>query len=544
MWVNKPDELKEKPMKLSSVLEYSNLPYNLEKECHLMIKLAAPSFEIQKRKPVNIIAVVDTSTSMNEGGKMDFTKKSLLKMVDNLQTGDKLGVITFDTIIETVLPLTTISDDKKESLRTSIGKLYPRNSTDLYGAILEAYKMAAQVDGDVRIILLTDGEPTVGITNENQIIELASPLLKKTSSHNLSCFGYGDRHNSSLLTSLSDLGAGNYSFINGPDAALVAFGRELGGLLSRYGSDLQIKIQPVDGMKIVSVRSDLDVIQDGEVPTVKISDIYGEETKKVLLKVKLTARDKFLPRAVSLGKVDVTFKKFDNTTVTETLNMLYEFAKSGTGTADDEVLQQIDLMNLLDAQKEAEKAAKSGQFGVARGIMSNVMFTSSNAGAYGGYATTAANTSYMNAQTYGATAHQNSAGMSTLRRARAGGTSASIHGMSMADLSGGQAETSAVQNMVSNFVDQRQQGGGGSPGASSGIGAQGGGLGADGSGGVGGTSGAQGAIATNSILIQNGVNDAITFSNGIPQSDVTVAKQDSTQTGPLTKNSSHNTGGW
>lgn len=537
-------------MKISSVLEYSNLPYNLEKECHLMLKLAAPSFEIQKRKPVNIIAVVDTSTSMNEGGKMDFTKKSLLKMVDNLQTGDKLGVITFDTLIETVLPLTVISDDKKESLRTSIGKLYPRNSTDLYGAIMEAYKMAAQVDGDVRIILLTDGEPTVGITNANQIIELVSPLLKKTSSHNLSCFGYGDRHNSSLLTSLSDLGAGNYSFISGPDAALVAFGRELGGLLSRYGSDLQIKIQPAEGMKIVSVRSDLDVIQDGEIPTVKISDIYGEETKKVLLKVKLDARDKFLPRAVSLGKVDVTFKKFDNTVVTETLNMLYEFAKSGAGAVDDEVLQQVDLMNLLDAQKAAEKAAKSGNFDIARSHMTGVVFTSSNAGAYGGYATTAANSSYMNAQTYGATAHQNSAGMSTLRRARAGGTSASVHGMSMKDLSGGMAETQSVQNMVSNFVDQSGVQQGGNAGIQSGVGglAQAGGPGADGFGGVGGQSGASGGVvSSNSILIQNNggqANGAISFSNGIAQSGVTVANQDATKTGPLVKNSTHNSGGW
>jgi len=77
---------------------------------------------LEKRKPVNLIAVLDISSSMY-GQKIEFVRKSTLKLIEHLGEGDRLGVITFNGGITTVFEPTLMKADAKDSYRQQVSQI-------------------------------------------------------------------------------------------------------------------------------------------------------------------------------------------------------------------------------------------------------------------------------------------------------------------------------------------------------------------------------------------------------------------------------------
>src|ERR1700722_4814199 len=71
-------------MQLNASLVHNNICFNTNFDTHLVVTLKAPKLEWEKNRPaVKVIACVDVSGSM-AGQKIDFVKKSLVKLVDQL----------------------------------------------------------------------------------------------------------------------------------------------------------------------------------------------------------------------------------------------------------------------------------------------------------------------------------------------------------------------------------------------------------------------------------------------------------------------------
>jgi Mg-chelatase subunit ChlD len=439
-------------MNLSTVFEYQNLPYNQNHEAHLLLKLTAPKMDVSKRKPLRIVTLVDVSSSMM-GPKLDYTKKSLLKMVDNMMDGDMLSIVTFSHVVTEFVKPTVISSMVKESLRTQIGKLYSSGSTDLLGALSMGYRIAESMDGAARVILLTDGQPTAGDTNVDSICKRTADLYK-SDLVTLSCFGYGSDHDAGLLDVLSTKGKGNYVYITGPDEALVAFGREFGGLLSRFASNLAISLAPDSEFEILEVCSDIDVEDKKDHVVCSVPDIYSEEVRRILYRVRMKSRDKFFPRAVTVGKISLSYTKFDASAETMSHNVQYEFSKSGTPVRVDEVVEQMDLVKLLNTQKAAEEAAKRGDFLTAQSVLRNATFDSSKSAGFTNFANTTS-TNYASAGAYTSNSHANMASMKAFKTSRVSMTGAAANAVNSLT---GAVEGAAIGAAISNFTDGAQQG--------------------------------------------------------------------------------------
>lgn len=369
-------------MKIISKFDYSKILYSKENNINLLVRATAPKIEIDadKRKPLNIVTAVDTSGSMM-GDKIDYAKKSLLKLIDHLSPVDTLAIIEFSTQVRVVSKSVKMTSENKEKLKVEVRNLQPTSSTNFSGALFQALELASDVDGDCRVIMFTDGQANVGVTDSKTLITMLDSKLK--SGVTITNFGYGNDHSAEFLTELSKAGAGNYAFVKNPDDALTAFALELGGLLSCYGQNLTFTVKPKSGIKISAVVSDVDVEEDGDVVKIIIPDIYSEESKNLILEVQVPEQQKLFPRSTTLVDVELSYVEAttgDKKRVEAKAKVQFVDEESDvTEDKDQTFIDQLALAKLMRAQEQASIYAKAGNFSAAQNVMGSVSAFFANA---------------------------------------------------------------------------------------------------------------------------------------------------------------------
>lgn len=361
-------------MKTNTRFTFNAVQFDKDNEVHLVVSLTAPPLSLdKKRPPICIIPVIDISGSMAHG-KLDYAKKSAMKLVEQLQPGDYGGLVSFSDHGRVDYFPVEMTQARKEELRVKIGQLHVEGGTNLCDGMMKAVEAAKRLDLSAsvitRVILLTDGQPTHGIAKDAKSLR---ELLSKTKGHvTLSAFGYGSDPDHALLGDLAQEAAGNYAHIENPDNALAAFGKELGGLLSTYAQGVEVEITPSNGHVITEVLSDLTVEEevDGQI-SVKIPSILAEETNNVVVAVKLSAQKQHGPRAVNVLDVKVTYETLGDDGVpvkkVEESKAKIQFVRPED--AEKAPLKEVDAIvvraQLVKAQIEAEKAAGRGDFQAA-----------------------------------------------------------------------------------------------------------------------------------------------------------------------------------
>src|SRR6266699_4490015 len=198
--------------------------------------LASPGLGQNEKKivPKDVAFVLDTSGSM-AGKKLDQAKKALLFCVENLNEDDHFEIIRFSTETEPLFnKLTVASKENRSRANDFIKELKPIGGTAIDEALSKALALrsgssrreeahssnaergtqnterknqsletaAATSDRPFLVIFLTDGLPTVGNTDENQIVANA----KQNSGGNVRvfCFGIGHDVNTHLLDKITE----------------------------------------------------------------------------------------------------------------------------------------------------------------------------------------------------------------------------------------------------------------------------------------------------------------------------------------------------
>jgi Ca-activated chloride channel family protein len=142
--------------------------------------------------------VVDTSGSM-AGKKLEQAKKALAFCVENLNSVDRFELLRFSTETEACFEkLTDVSRDTRARAQSWIEALKPTGGTAIYSALQDALKLRPSSNGRPYVVIfLTDGQPTVGETNEDRIV--ASVAREGGAPTRIFCFGIGTDVNTHLL---------------------------------------------------------------------------------------------------------------------------------------------------------------------------------------------------------------------------------------------------------------------------------------------------------------------------------------------------------
>jgi len=369
-------------MKVEARLTYGKVRFDQETAAHLVVTVSAPEATTneEKRPSLCIVPLIDVSPSM-EGAKLLYAKRSLIKLIDHLSANDYCGLIAFSYSAQTLSKPVKCTPEAKEDLKRKVQGLTLSGATNIADALLEGFRVANNMDlpSEVitRVILFTDGAANTGpAKTPPELLALVKPNIGIAS---VSAFGYGKDAVQDFLSDLSKAGNGNYSFVENPDDALTAFGKELGGLLSTYATNLTVAIGPLAGHEVTQVITDVDADEEetGQVK-LKVSDILAGETRNFVLAVKLQAQKSALPREVNVFNIQAGYDVLDANLRREHkslgTNAKVQFVKAGEHqeTPTPELDQVVGLAQLVRAQLEAEDHAKRGDFISAQSVMNTI----------------------------------------------------------------------------------------------------------------------------------------------------------------------------
>jgi Ca-activated chloride channel homolog len=164
--------------------------------------LAAPTVAKEtKPPPKDVVFVVDTSGSM-AGAKLQQAKKALQFCVENLNSDDRFEIVRFSTEAESLFgKLSEADSEHRKRASNFIADLKPIGGTAIADALQTAFK--ARTEKSERpfvIIFLTDGLPTVGTRNPDEIVA----DVKKAGDARIFSFGIGSDVNTQLLDQIAE----------------------------------------------------------------------------------------------------------------------------------------------------------------------------------------------------------------------------------------------------------------------------------------------------------------------------------------------------
>ncbi len=267
------------------------------------VALKAKSVAAHDRPPSNLVFLIDVSGSMADANKLPLLKSALKKLVGRLSDTDHVAIVTYAGSATAALPSTPCSDEalaatpeEEIANQTAIAKMWkevyePRISLkngepvnrkevtdDFDKAVAElpkkrvtgrdrivsaidalnadggtnggdgiqmAYRTAAEhflKSGVNRVVLATDGDFNVGVTNPDDLVRLIED--KSQSDVYLTVLGLGMGNvKDSTMEKLASRGKGNYAYLDSLNEADKVLGRQVDATLVTVAKDVKLQIE-------------------------------------------------------------------------------------------------------------------------------------------------------------------------------------------------------------------------------------------------------------------------------------------------------------
>ena len=177
----------------------------------LMLLSPKSDLKATEREAKDIIFVLDTSGSMS-GEKIDKARAALKFGVDSLFDDDRFNIVSFsgeEHLMST--GMVPANKEGKQKGHAFIEHLRAEGGTNINDALITALKQLGGHTHTQMVVMITDGLPTVGITDINKICD---NIIKENAGRaRLFCFGVGYDVNTALLDRLSNDNKGTTDYI-------------------------------------------------------------------------------------------------------------------------------------------------------------------------------------------------------------------------------------------------------------------------------------------------------------------------------------------
>lgn len=209
----------------------------------IKIGIQAKDIARQSLPASNLVFLVDVSGSMDEADKLPLVQQTLRLLTEQMRPQDKVTLITYASGEKLVLPPTSGKD--KQKILKAIDQLEAGGATAGESAIRMAYDAAQKSfvkDGINRILLATDGDFNVGVSNFETLKGMVAE--KRKSGVSLTTLGFGTgNYNEPMMEQLADAGDGNYSYIDSEKEAKKVLQRQLSSTLATVAQDVKIQVE-------------------------------------------------------------------------------------------------------------------------------------------------------------------------------------------------------------------------------------------------------------------------------------------------------------
>ncbi|MBI3243705.1 MAG: VWA domain-containing protein [Chloroflexi bacterium] len=276
------------------------------------VLLAAPGVDVDTEVIAkDVILVLDQSGSM-DGSKIEQAKSALTYVLEHLNDDDRFNIIAFSTGSQ------QFANGLQPASRAGaaadwVGGLRAEGGTNIERALLEAMDVADRERPTI-LIFLTDGLPTEGVTDSDQILRDVNNAAP--GNVRLFTFGVGDDVDTILLDSLADDNHGASAYVRPDerlDEAVSAFYAKvqapvLADLKIDFGNVLVSDMYP-DPLPDLFAGSQLVLVgryRDGGDTTITLKGNVNGETRAFeygRLRFRDSGGDDFIPRLWATRKI-------------------------------------------------------------------------------------------------------------------------------------------------------------------------------------------------------------------------------------------------
>ncbi|MFM2290190.1 MAG: hypothetical protein RIS29_3 [Bacteroidota bacterium] len=237
---NYPQAIGKDPVRI--ITELAVCPWNAT---HQLVRIGVKAREIatENLPASNFIFLLDVSGSMNAANKLELVKSSIKLLTNNLRPQDHVAIVVYAGAAGVVLPSTMGSD--KQKILEAVQNLQAGGSTAGGAGIELAYKTAEKnfiKGGNNRVILCTDGDFNVGVSNNDELESLIES--KRKTGIYLTALGYGmGNYKDNKLQTLAEKGNGNHAYIDNLQEANKVLVQEFGSTMYTVAKDVKIQLE-------------------------------------------------------------------------------------------------------------------------------------------------------------------------------------------------------------------------------------------------------------------------------------------------------------
>jgi Ca-activated chloride channel family protein len=228
----------------SANVEVNAAPWNPE---HRLVRIGLRGKDVpaDMRPATSLVFLIDVSGSMQPANKLPLVRDGLKLLVEKLNGDDRLAIVTYAGNAGLMMDSVYVNDEDKPRILAAIDGLSAGGSTNGAGGLGMAYDVATNhfiKDGVNRVILCTDGDFNVGVSNDNELVRLIE--AKCTTGVFLSVLGFGTGNfKDGKMEQLANHGNGAFAYIDSLDEAKRTLVDRLSGTLVTIAKDVKIQIE-------------------------------------------------------------------------------------------------------------------------------------------------------------------------------------------------------------------------------------------------------------------------------------------------------------
>ncbi|WP_309890214.1 VWA domain-containing protein [Archangium sp.] len=270
-------------------------------EAFAALTVRADTLQKQRRVPVNLALVIDRSGSMRGQKLLDATRAARL-LLERLGPEDRLALVHYGTDVS-VLPSQLVTAEARARMADFIDAIQDEGATNISGGLeaaaseLRPYTEAFRVS---RIILLSDGQPTAGVTEPGELQRVAGSL--RGTGLTVSGLGVGDDFNERLMQGIAEQGGGFYGYIQDSERLAEIFRRELEQAAGTVARAVELRLELPEGVLDAEVMG-MTARREGNTLVVPLYDLAGGQEAQVVVKLTLSLESTEAPRGVLTARL-------------------------------------------------------------------------------------------------------------------------------------------------------------------------------------------------------------------------------------------------
>jgi Ca-activated chloride channel family protein len=355
-------------MKANYSLSHSLIAADSPSTVDLIISFnAEDTRNLTPRRPLNLSLVIDRSGSM-AGQPLKYAIQAAQRLVEHLTPEDFLSIVIYDDTPETILQPQQVID--QAAIRSLLGKVRVGGCTNLSGGWLmggDHVKSQQSTERINRVLLLTDGQANIGITDTQILINTARQQAEQGVV--TTTLGFGTYFNEDLLIGMANASGGNFYFIQSPDEASDVFRIELESLVSVVAQNLTVTLQPEESVKLAWVLNNYRSNVIGNNLEVFLGDVYEAEAKQLAVELSIPPKtDKGVINIATVSykyqaSVDGSIQQFTDQIP---INLTVGSAEEASSIQPDSgVFEQTSKLRIAKVKDEAIELADKGDFSSA-----------------------------------------------------------------------------------------------------------------------------------------------------------------------------------